>query len=67
MCVHKKIRQYFQTGELPPPGVVCKADVKPILGASPSTQEGGMSAEDQKLYETLMEDAQRVAIARLPL
>ncbi|EHA27428.1 hypothetical protein ASPNIDRAFT_44868 [Aspergillus niger ATCC 1015] len=55
------------TGELPPSGVVCKADVKPILGASPSTQEGGMSAEDQKLYKALMEDAQRVAIARLPL
>ncbi|RAK99936.1 putative proteinase [Aspergillus ibericus CBS 121593] len=65
VCVHKLIRKYFQTGELPPPGTVCKADIKPLLGASPTAQE--RSAGDQRLYDALMEEAQRMPIARLPL
>ncbi|KAI7357476.1 hypothetical protein KC357_g6473 [Hortaea werneckii] len=38
-CTRKYIRQYFQTGELPPPGLVCPADEMPF---GPGPEEYGM-------------------------
>ncbi|KAL4804715.1 TAP-like protein-domain-containing protein [Aspergillus unguis] len=38
-CINQSIRKYFQKGELPDPGTVCKADLKPLLGA-PDEDEG---------------------------
>ncbi|KAJ6445006.1 calcium-transporting ATPase 3 [Purpureocillium lavendulum] len=55
LCTVKTIRRYFQTGELPEEGVVCKPGVRPFLGC---TAEGGGrggecvfdDAEEQRLW-----------------
>ncbi|KAI7332182.1 hypothetical protein KC315_g4770 [Hortaea werneckii] len=41
-CTRSYIRQYFQTGELPPPGVVCPADEMPF---GPGPEEYGMEGD----------------------
>lgn len=37
VCTERYVRQYFQTGELPPGGTVCKADYMPF-GPSPESE-----------------------------
>ncbi|KAL4972940.1 TAP-like protein-domain-containing protein [Aspergillus desertorum] len=59
MCVSKSIRKYFQTGELPAPGTVCDADLKPMLGAPDRIQEG-KSLDEIVLRKALLDEAQRV-------
>ncbi|PWY86662.1 proteinase [Aspergillus heteromorphus CBS 117.55] len=66
VCVHKAIRTYFQTGELPPPDTVCEGDIKPLLGVQARTGTV-RSAGDQRLYEVLAGEARRMAAVRLPL
>lgn len=45
-CTRSYIRQYFQTGELPPPGLICPADEMPF-GPGPEGygSEGDVDAE----------------------
>lgn len=45
-CTRRYIQQYFQTGELPPEGLVCPADEMPF-GPGPDEvgMEGGVDAE----------------------
>ncbi|KAL3469938.1 TAP-like protein-domain-containing protein [Aspergillus californicus] len=63
ICVSKKIRKYFQTGELPDPGTVCNADLKPLLGAPSRIQED----DDEVLYRALLEEVQRTWTLGFPL
>ncbi|KAL2823829.1 TAP-like protein-domain-containing protein [Aspergillus cavernicola] len=58
VCVSKGIRRYFQTGELPEPGTVCDADLKPFLGAPGKVE--ARSIEDEILYKVLLEEALRI-------
>ncbi|RDW68933.1 putative proteinase [Aspergillus mulundensis] len=46
-CVDQSIRKYFQKGELPAPGTVCDADLKPMLGA-PNKLEEASSLDDAR-------------------
>lgn len=50
-CTMKHIRRYFETGEVPPPGTVCEADMKPFMGAGGDVKT--MSAEDRELLKGL--------------
>ncbi|KAL4990736.1 TAP-like protein-domain-containing protein [Aspergillus falconensis] len=59
ICVSQSIRKYFQTGELPAPGTVCDADLKPMLGAPDRIQEG-KSLDEIALRKALLDEAQRV-------
>jgi hypothetical protein len=59
--VSQSIRKYFQTGELPKPGTVCDADLKPMLGSPKKTQEG-KSLDDIALQEAVLEEAQRIRV-----
>ncbi|KAH3141908.1 hypothetical protein LV164_002256 [Aspergillus fumigatus] len=52
LCVGKAIRTYFQSGVLPDPGMVCGADLKPLLGESGSVH--AMNAADKTMYDSLM-------------
>lgn len=52
LCTAKAVRQYFQTGELPPPGTVCDVDERPF---QVSVYGGNkiLSAEDEILTVAL--------------
>ncbi|RAL10152.1 putative proteinase [Aspergillus homomorphus CBS 101889] len=66
LCVDKAIRQYFQRGELPPSGMVCEADLKPLIGIT-ATAKTSRNASDQKRYEKLLKKAHNRPWTRLPL
>ncbi|CUS09197.1 unnamed protein product [Tuber aestivum] len=53
LCTAKHIRRYFETGEVPPTGTVCEADMKPFIGAGDVVKT--MSAEDKELLKVLEE------------
>lgn len=55
-CTEKYVRQYFQTGELPPAGTVCEPDVLPF-GPGPD----GMEALDE---EAVTRRVRQLGIAR---
>ena len=49
-CTQQYVRRYFQTGELPPDGTVCKADVVPFgpgPGESQTLDVEAMKAEER--------------------
>ncbi|KAL1970730.1 hypothetical protein VTN77DRAFT_4374 [Rasamsonia byssochlamydoides] len=56
LCVAKAIRAYFQTGELPQPGMICQADMKPLLGAPSSLEVNNLSAADRILYAAIEDE-----------
>ena len=49
VCAARHIRQYFQTGSLPPEGTVCDVDEKAFLGLTKRRD----NLEDIKLLEEL--------------
>ncbi|RPB03803.1 hypothetical protein L873DRAFT_1730857 [Choiromyces venosus 120613-1] len=51
LCTAKYVRRYFETGELPPAGTICEADLKPFIGAGDIATP--MSAEDKELLKVL--------------
>ncbi|KAJ9354718.1 hypothetical protein DTO280E4_6783 [Paecilomyces variotii] len=57
-CVAKAVRTYFQTGELPAPGTVCQADLKPLIGASPSSvlYAANLTPGDRALYAAIEDE-----------
>ncbi|KAI9367304.1 TAP-like protein-domain-containing protein [Aspergillus egyptiacus] len=64
ICVSMGVRKYFQTGELPDPGTICEADVKPLLGAPNKMEE--QTPEGMILSKALLEEAERIRPLRLP-
>jgi len=51
LCTAKYVRRYFETGEVPPPGTICEADMKPFIGAGDAVK--AMGAEDRELLKAL--------------
>ncbi|PQE15097.1 Peptidase S33 tripeptidyl aminopeptidase-like C-terminal protein [Rutstroemia sp. NJR-2017a BVV2] len=51
MCTMRIVRQYFQTGKLPPPDQVCRPDKLPFMGSA--VDLGTLSTDDHVLYEAL--------------
>jgi hypothetical protein len=65
LCVYKSIRQYFQTGEIPPSGTICEPDLRPLIGRAGMRDMKG--AADGKLWDAILEVHQQIATGRLPL
>ncbi|KAE8155297.1 TAP-like protein-domain-containing protein [Aspergillus avenaceus] len=63
LCTSKRIRHYFQSGELPPPGTVCEPDVRPLIGR---INMHDISTGDRALWDALQEIHQ-IPTGRLPL
>lgn len=59
LCVAKAIRQYFQTGALPDLGVLCDADMKPLVGNSTLSAKG-LSDGDKELMQAMMGEVNRL-------
>jgi pimeloyl-ACP methyl ester carboxylesterase len=60
LCTAKTVRQYFQTGRLPPDGTVCEPAMRPFVGCTDGVNGGrGKCAfenpADQKLWESMVE------------
>jgi hypothetical protein len=51
MCTMRIVRQYFQTGKLPPPGQVCRPDKLPFMGST--VDIGTLNTDDRALHEAL--------------
>lgn len=57
LCTARVARSYFQTGILPPAGVVCEPNVRPILGCLDSGDGGECEFaddEDARLWESVV-------------
>ncbi|KAK4445327.1 TAP-like protein-domain-containing protein [Podospora aff. communis PSN243] len=58
LCTAKAIRQYFQTGQLPGPGLICQPDEYPFVG-KPDVSPSSLDEGDAALLEALRDLAQR--------
>jgi hypothetical protein len=67
VCVAKSIRNYFQTGDLPAAGLLCEADLKPLVGAPHKAATQDMNAADNKLFDALMAEVNMGHWPGLPL
>lgn len=52
LCMARYIRQYFQTGEMPPEGTMCEVNEKPFIGITKPPEKG-----EEALLEHLRSDA----------
>ncbi|KAK7427311.1 hypothetical protein QQZ08_006248 [Neonectria magnoliae] len=60
LCTAKRIRHYFQTGELPPEGTVCEPSIRPFLGCTAgndgSRGECKFADDDEaRLWQTMVD------------
>ncbi|PYH42471.1 putative proteinase [Aspergillus saccharolyticus JOP 1030-1] len=69
LCTHKAIRKYFQTGELPPSGLICEADLKPFIGVADRKQglRSRSPGDDEELYQMLINRSQNIVRPLFPL
>lgn len=69
MCIAKSIRNYFQTGDLPATGILCEADLKPLVGAphKATTLHHNVDTADSRLFDALMAEANLGHWSGLPL
>ncbi|KAJ6131342.1 Peptidase S33 tripeptidyl aminopeptidase-like C-terminal [Penicillium sp. IBT 18751x] len=69
VCVAKSIRTYFQNGDLPAPGTLCEADLKPLVGApqKAAALRHDMNDSDKKLFNALLADVHLGHWPGLPL
>ncbi|KAJ5676152.1 Peptidase S33 tripeptidyl aminopeptidase-like C-terminal [Penicillium macrosclerotiorum] len=65
VCIAKAIRKYFQIGELPPPGTLCEADLKPLIGAPEQVVAQELSSADLELFNVLMAEVKQGFLPRL--
>lgn len=59
LCVAKAIREYFQTGVLPDSGVLCDANLKPLVSGSTLSAKG-LSEGDKALMQAMMGEVNRL-------
>lgn len=52
LCMAGYIRRYFQTGEMPPEGIVCEVNERPFIGITKPPGKG-----EEALLEQLMSHA----------
>ncbi|KAL1999010.1 hypothetical protein VTN02DRAFT_5207 [Thermoascus thermophilus] len=69
LCVAKAIRHYFQGGDLPARDTVCQADLKPLIGAPPSSaiHAEALSPRDRALRAALDEEVRNFRSSRTAL
>ncbi|KAL4905510.1 hypothetical protein BDW74DRAFT_152747 [Aspergillus multicolor] len=60
-CVDQSIRKYFQKGELPAPGTLCDADLKPMLGA-PNKLEEPRSLDETASWQARLDEAPMIRV-----
>lgn len=61
LCTGKYIREYFQTGKLPPPGTICQPQELPFIG-NQTANFHEMSADDMRLLAAMKDLAQEKPI-----
>ncbi|KEF59390.1 uncharacterized protein A1O9_04234 [Exophiala aquamarina CBS 119918] len=61
LCTAKAVRKYFQTGELPLAGTLCKPDIKPF-GLQVADGLKRLNAQDSELLDVLMQIARTIPL-----
>jgi hypothetical protein len=67
LCTGKVVREYFQTGKLPPVGTVCQPEVKPFLGCVRKDGCEFTDNEEQKLWNSMSELADPFGLRKLDI
>ena len=57
LCMARYIRNYFQTGEMPPEGTVCEVNERPFIGVTKPPEEN-----EEALFEQLRSHARNMPV-----